>query len=141
MPTLVIIVIAIIIIAGVIGLALRAGARPSATLAWRTPGFLPPIPEHLQERILELTAEGRGLDAIRLLRQETGLGLREARTITAAIKAGRYTPTTPERPGDGDLAFRVQELKAAGHTDHAIELVRTETGMTRDQAETFVSLI
>ncbi|GAA0966938.1 hypothetical protein GCM10009555_009940 [Acrocarpospora macrocephala] len=136
-----VVIVVIVIIAGVIVLAVRAGGRPSATLAWRTPGFLPPVPEHIQGRIRELAAEGRKIDAIRLLRQETGLRLKEAKTITEAIAAGRFVPTPPDRPGAADLATRVLELKAAGNTEQAIHLVRGETGMSHEQAEAFVSLI
>jgi hypothetical protein len=138
---LVVFLIVIGIIAGVIVLAIRAGARPSTTLAWRTPGFLPPVPEHIQGRIRELTAEGRKIAAVRLLRQETGLRLKEAKTITDAIAAGRFVPTPPDRPGAADLATRVHELKAAGNIEQAIHLVRGETGMSHEQAEAFVSLI
>ncbi|GIH26744.1 hypothetical protein Aph01nite_50540 [Acrocarpospora phusangensis] len=141
-PTeIIILLILIAIIVGVIALARSAGARPDATLAWRTPGFLPPVPEHVQERIRELFAEGRKVEAIKVLRQETGLGLKEAKTTAEAIAAGRFIPTPPDRPGTNDLAARVLELKAAGRTEQAIYLVRGETGMTHEQAEAFVNAI
>lgn len=140
-PFEIIVLLAIVAaIGGVILLALRAGGRPTADLAWRTPGFLPPLSDHLQERVRELGV-GRKVEAIRLIRQETGLGLKEAKTVADAIFANRFVPTPPERPGTGDLASRVQQLKAAGRAEQAIYLVRGETGMSQEQAEAFVNLL
>ncbi|MEV0974283.1 ribosomal protein L7/L12 [Microtetraspora glauca] len=141
-PTFVIVLIVLVVavLVVVVVLAARAGARPSAQLAWRTPGMMPPISLDLQDRVRELCAEDKKIHAIKLVREETGLGLKEAKTVVDALEAGR--PVPGERAGGhGDLASRVRELKAAGRTEQAIFLVRGETGMGQDEAEIFVNAL
>ncbi|MFF3665594.1 ribosomal protein L7/L12 [Microtetraspora malaysiensis] len=125
----------------VIVLAARAGARPSARLAWRTPGLMPPIPRDLQERVRELCAEGKKIHAIKALRDGTGLSLKEAKDVVDALDAGRSVPTPQPDGQPGDLASRVRELKAAGRAEQAVFLVRGETGMSQTEAETFVDAL
>ncbi|WP_066370981.1 hypothetical protein [Herbidospora mongoliensis] len=144
-PTeLVILLIILGAIAGIIFLAVRAaGGRPRAQVAYWAPGVIPQIAEPVRERVRELGAENRLIEAIKVVRQETGLGLRDAKFVTESIIAGRYLPTSTERAlqTGPDLASRVRELKEAGRTEQAIFLVRGETGMNRQQAEAFVGLI
>ncbi|NAS20174.1 hypothetical protein GT755_00580 [Herbidospora sp. NEAU-GS84] len=132
------------VIAGIVLLAVRAsGGRPRAQVAYWAPGVIPQIAEPIRERVRELGAEGRVVEAIKLVRQETGLGLRDAKFVTESIIAGRYLPTSTERAlqTGPDLAGRVRELKEAGRTEQAVFLVRGETGMNQEQAEAFVDLI
>ncbi|TKK91247.1 hypothetical protein FDA94_00050 [Herbidospora galbida] len=141
---LLILLILLGIIAGIILLAVRAaGGRPRAQVAYWAPGVIPQIAEPIRDRVRDLGAEGRTLEAIKLVRQETGLGLRDAKFVTESIIAGRYLPTSTERAlqTGPDLADRVRELKEAGRTEQAVFLVRGETGMNQEQAEAFVGLI
>ncbi|WP_061290003.1 hypothetical protein [Herbidospora cretacea] len=144
-PTeLIILLIILGTIAGIILLAIRAaGGRPRAQVAYWAPGVIPQIAEPIRERVRELGAENRLIEAIKLVRQETGLGLRDAKFVTESIIAGRYLPTSTERAlqTGPDLATRVRELKEAGRTEQAIFLVRGETGMNQQQAEAFVGLL
>ncbi|GAB1818481.1 hypothetical protein [Herbidospora sp. RD11066] len=141
---LIILLIILGAIAGIILLAVRAaGGRPRAQVAYWAPGVIPQIAEPVRERVRELGAENRLVEAIKVVRQETGLGLRDAKFVTESIIAGRYLPTSTERAlqTGPDLATRVRELKEAGRTEQAIFLVRGETGMNQEQAEGFVGLI
>ncbi|WP_169946812.1 ribosomal protein L7/L12 [Microbispora sp. H11081] len=135
-------ILAVIVIAllGVVLAAVRAGARPGGPLAWRSPGLLPPVSADLQHRVRELYAEGKKIEAIKVIREQTGLGLKEAKDLAEAMASGRPLPVAPghARP---DLASRVRELKAAGHAEQAVFLVRGETGMGQAEAERFVEAI
>ncbi|WP_182900897.1 ribosomal protein L7/L12 [Microbispora sp. H10830] len=135
-------VLAVIVIAllGVGLAAVRAGARPAGPLAWRSPGLLPPVSADLQHRVRELYADNKKIEAIKLIREQTGLGLKEAKDLAEALVSGRPLPVAPghARP---DLASRVRELKAAGRGEQAVFLVRGETGMGQSEAERFVDAI
>ncbi len=141
---IVLVVLVVVVLAVVVALAARAGARPSTRLAWRTPGLVPPISHDLQDRVRELCSERKKIHAIKLVREETGLGLKEAKDVVDALEAGRPVPVdVPGEPSARrlDLASRVRQLKADGRTEQAIFLVRGETGMTQDEAETFVDAL
>ncbi|GIH71920.1 hypothetical protein Mth01_41730 [Sphaerimonospora thailandensis] len=128
----------------VIFAAVRAGARPGGQLAWRTPGLLPPIPAHVQHEVREMWAAGRKIEAIKLIRERTGLGLKEAKMIAETLGAGQAVPVHPAGSAHlaaPDLATRVRELKAAGRIEQAVFLVRGETGMGQTEAEAFVNTL
>ncbi len=125
----------------VIFAAVRAGARPGGQLAWRTPGLLPPVPAHVQQEVRELWAAGKKVAAIKLVRERTGLGLKEAKLLTETLGAGHAVPSDPAGGAVPDLATRVRDLKAAGRTEQAVFLVRGETGMGQSEAETFVNAL
>jgi large subunit ribosomal protein L7/L12 len=99
------------------------------------------VPAELQSRIRTLAAADQRIQAIKLLREATGLGLLDAKNAVDAIAAGRALPTpdapraTASRP---DLADRARSLANAGRQDEAVRLVATETGMSAPEAETFV---
>ncbi|MBO4274398.1 ribosomal protein L7/L12 [Microbispora triticiradicis] len=132
-------VLAVIVVAllGVVFAAARAGARPAGPLAWRSPGMVPPVSAALQQRVRELYAENKKVEAIKLIREETGLGLKEAKDLADGIGAGRPLPVATARHGY-DLAARAREMKAAGRVEQAVFLVRGETGMSQSEAERFV---
>lgn len=136
------VVLGLIVVAllGVVIAALRAGARPTGPLAWRSPGLLPPVSAELQQRVRELYAAGRPVEAIKLIREHTGLGLKEAKSLGDALSSGRPLPVAPGH-SRFDLASRVRELKAAGRTEQAVFLVRGETGMGQAEAERFVEAV
>ncbi|MBX6169767.1 MAG: ribosomal protein L7/L12 [Thermobispora bispora] len=135
-------VLAVIVIAllGVGFAAVRAGARPAAPLAWRSPGLLPPVSADLQQRVRDLYAENKKVEAVKLVREQTGLGLKEAKGLADALASGQPLPMPPD-PARPDLASRVRGLKAAGRSEQAVFLVRGETGMSQSEAERFVDAI
>ncbi|GAA4190578.1 ribosomal protein L7/L12 [Microbispora amethystogenes] len=120
--------------------AVRAGARPAGPLAWRSPGLAPPVSAALLQRVRELYAENKKIEAIKLIREETGLGLKEAKDLADGIGAGRPLPVATARHGY-DLAARARELKEAGRVEQAVFLVRGETGMSQSEAERFVDAL
>ncbi|MEU4538733.1 ribosomal protein L7/L12 [Streptosporangium sp. NPDC023825] len=134
------------------GRAVSGGRAPVAPLT-------PPTPQRLYETVTGLTRQGRKIQAIKELRQYTGLGLKESKAIVDAVAAGHdmwshplmggFRPARPMvPPGAGaaavtgpDLATRVRELKAAGRAEQAVYLVRGETGMGEHEAELFVDAL
>ncbi|MFC0553111.1 ribosomal protein L7/L12 [Planotetraspora thailandica] len=129
----------VVILLVVLVAAARTGARPDTSLGWRSPGLAPAISADLQKRVRELQAAGKKIEAIKIIRAETGIGLKEAKAVADSLAAGRPVPeATPSRL---DLASRVRELKAAGRTEQAIFLVRGETGMGQEEAEAFINAL
>ncbi|MFC4590254.1 ribosomal protein L7/L12 [Sphaerisporangium corydalis] len=136
-----------LIVAGVVaGVVLRGalkGASAPAVPAVSTP-------EALHQTVTWLVREGQKIQAIKEIRQFTGLDLRSSKEIVDGVALGRdlwshpamfrFRPLPQElAPADAtDLATRVRGLKAAGQTERAIFLVRGETGMDQHAAESFV---
>jgi hypothetical protein len=80
--------------------------------------------------------------AVKLVRERTGLDLKNAKELVDDIRLGRYVPPTTgtplvRRPGT-NLAERTRSLKAAGELHQATALVVSETGMTEAEAGLFV---
>ncbi|MEW9529498.1 50S ribosomal protein L7/L12 [Microbispora sp. NPDC049125] len=136
---LILAIVGLVVVLGIGMIAIRAGAR--GPIAWRSPGMLPPVSAELQHRVRELYQEGRVVEAVKEIREQTGLGLREAKALADTLAAGHALPTVATAPGQPDLATRVRELKAAGRTEQAVLLVRGETGMGQAEAETFVKVL
>ncbi|GAA4080776.1 ribosomal protein L7/L12 [Actinomadura miaoliensis] len=106
------------------------------------PDSVPPVvgvPAATRDRALELIGQGRVIQAIKEVRMDTGLGLKEAKDFVDALKDGRVPP----RPviGAATLSDRVREFKANADVEAAIALVRAETGMSRGEAERFVAAL
>ncbi|MBP2703871.1 50S ribosomal protein L7/L12 [Microbispora sp. RL4-1S] len=137
----VLIVVGVLLICLVGFIAVRAGARPSDPLSWRSPGWVPPISVDVQDRVRELYAANRKVEAIKLLRQETGIGLAQAKSLADAIGSGAPLPMPTGAVHQADLATRARELMAAGRTEQAVFLVRGETGMGQAEAEAFIGAL
>ena len=59
------------------------------------------LPEEIAPTILAAVASGRKIEAIKLLRGATGLGLREARTIVDQLEADFGVSDQPVTPAPG----------------------------------------
>ncbi|GAA2111236.1 ribosomal protein L7/L12 [Actinomadura alba] len=92
------------------------------------------VPAPTRERAEELVAKGRLIEAIKLVRQETGFGLREAKDYCEALRDGRLPPAGP-------LSERARALAEAGDRAGAVALVRGETGMAEREAEKFLDAL
>ncbi|MFF0311370.1 hypothetical protein ACFYSC_28395 [Streptosporangium sp. NPDC004379] len=140
----VLLAVAALFLIGVIRLATR-GSRGSAAPRPRLD------PAELHRQATGLITAGKTIQAVKLVREQTGLGLADAKRYTDDLAAGR--PPYPAFPHPGhttapghtaapqpaaDLAGRVRHLKATGHTEQAVLLVRGETGMNDADARRFV---
>ncbi|HEX2315734.1 MAG TPA: 50S ribosomal protein L7/L12 [Thermomonospora sp.] len=103
-----------------------AAARPAPALT----------PEAHQE-VWELARSGKMIHAVKRIRQETGLGLKEAKDYAEAIRDGGAPPAAP----GGLLSDRVRAFLHAGDRDAAVALVRAETGMGLAEAVRFVDAL
>ena len=86
----------------------------------------------LSDRIADLIRDGRKIEAIKAIREETGASLADAKAAVDRIAAGLSSPD-PEpasggAPGDDDLDGAVRALVAEGRVITAIKLVRERTG-------------
>lgn len=103
------------------------------------------------EQVRALTADNKLIQAVKLVRELTGVGLKEAKDTAEAIRDGRYAvPPAPlanpaaasaAAPGGPDLASRARALKAAGQWHVASALVTAETGMAKAEADRFVAAL
>jgi ribosomal protein L7/L12 len=90
----------------------------------RTISRLPP-------EVLAALQAGRQVEAIKLLRQSTGLGLTEAKQLIDAHARGEpiSVPAAAERPVLRTLPPNVAQALQAGNKIEAIRLLREQTGM------------
>lgn len=96
------------------------------------------LSEQATARVRALMSQGQKIQAIKLVREETRMGLKDAKDYVEAMAAGRIAPGLP---GGGPLSERVRSFKAAGDPASAVALVRAETGMTQSEAERFVDAL
>ena len=129
---LLVILVVIVVMVRVAGREKTPKDRPAPGRALSTP-----VPAELQSRIRTLAAADQRIQAIKLLREATGLGLLDAKNAVDAIAGGRALPT-PEAPPRADLAYRARSLVSAGRGDEAVRLVAAETGMSAPEADAFV---
>ena len=105
----------------------------------------PLVPE-----IRDLAREGRKIEAIKRLRERTGLGLREAKDAVDAIEAGRPVPPTDPHSAAKKLDLILEHLRIAppaaigdevrdrvrsGQIVEAIRLYRANTGVGLKEAK------
>lgn len=123
----------LLVLLAVLLLVVRTRTRPKKAEAPSGRASSTPVPAELQSRIRTLSAADQRIQAIKLLRQETGLSLLDAKNAVDAIAAGKVLPVAAP-----PLADRARSLLDAGREDEAVRLVATETGMTTPEATTFV---
>lgn len=146
---LIVLLVVVPVAGGVIAIALaRKGNRSSV------PSLGPATPPDLHRIVTRLTLQRQPVQAIKELRQHTGLDLLTAKTVVDAVALGHDMWSHPAmarfRPADSpalsrangpDLASRVRELVAAHRDEQAVYLVRGETGMGSQEAQAFVDSI
>ncbi|WP_210748623.1 ribosomal protein L7/L12 [Actinomadura latina] len=103
------------------------------------PVFARLVPPEVQAKARAMLAEGKVRPAVKMVRAETGLGLKAAKDYVDAVLEGRV-PTLPPA-GTGVLSDRVRAFKLAGDFESAVALVCAETGMRRDEAARFVEAL
>lgn len=94
------------------------------------------------QQVADLIAAGRKIEAIKLLREHTGIGLAEAKAAVERLEAG-LPPPAPAAPaaggapagGDTTLPADVQALVDQGKLLDAIKRLRQHTGMGLKEAK------
>ncbi|WFE38950.1 50S ribosomal protein L7/L12 [Micromonospora sp. WMMD998] len=93
-----------------------------------------------QAEVLRLARAGRTVEAVKLLRQQTGLPLLEAKQAVDALRAGGTLPAAPAGPADpdGEVRAAATRLVRAGKKIHAVKLVREHTSWSLAEAKRYV---
>ena len=97
-------------------------------------------------RVDQLARAGKKIEAIKLLREQTGLGLKDAKEAVEAIERGESVnlspaPTTSVHVVSGVDTARVTQLLMQGKKVDAIKLVREETGLGLKEATDVVDAL
>lgn len=104
----------------------------------RKPAEPRPVTPDLDTRLRELVADDKKIKAIKELREQTGMGLREAKEYVDALEATGEPPAPPRYEVSEATMARARELAAAGKVVHAVKAVREETGWDLKRAKDFV---
>ena len=114
-------------------IALVLFRRPRRTTPARPP--VPP-PADLADRLRALVAAGKKIQAIKELRQQTGMGLVDAKNQVESLPpAGPLPPAAPPEGLSPDAVARARELIAAGKHIHAVKAIREDTGWSLKDAK------
>lgn len=89
-----------------------------------------PLPPQVQAAV----SAGRLVEAIKLLREATGLGLKEAKDLIDAHAQGRALEAPASQAATG-LPPQVMQALLAGHKIEAIRLLREQTGLGLKEAK------
>lgn len=103
----------------------------------------------LPPEVLEALRRGNAIEAIKLLRKSTGLGLKEAKeTVEAQLRSGGGAAPRAEAAGlpfapssASDMPERVRAALERGHKVEAVRLLRAQTGLGLREAKDQVELM
>jgi ribosomal protein L7/L12 len=149
--TLIIIGIALLVLAGAALLMLRSswGNFPSSSRL--PPAALPPsvsaagaLDTDMQRELSALVAQGRKIEAIKRVREATGLGLKEAKDYVEALAAGApvaVPAAPPVHTSTADVEDELRALLARGQKIEAIKRVREATGLGLKEAKDYVEAL
>ncbi len=98
-----------------------------------------PLDQNTVDEARTLVRAGRKIEAIKLVRERTGMGLAEAKHIVDAVEQGHWIPVEPT-PGQS-LADRTREMLAQDRVADAVTMVSHETGMTEGESARFVDAL
>lgn len=114
-----------------------------------TPGVaattaLSPLDHHVRK----LAADGNKIEAIKAVREHTGLGLKEAKDYVEAIpnvvplaNFGHSAPVDPELMDEATMHAAVLQFVAKGQKIEAIKLLRANTGWDLKRAKDYVDAL
>ncbi|MDL4775658.1 MULTISPECIES: 50S ribosomal protein L7/L12 [Thermomonosporaceae] len=113
----------------------RAQPLEVDTLSFEAAG----VPAATRDRALRLIRQDRMIHAIKEVRTDTRLSLRDAKDYVEALRDG----LVPGQGGPGGemLSDRVHAFLREEDVESAIAIVRAETGLTRAEAERFVAAL
>ncbi|MFI0447205.1 ribosomal protein L7/L12 [Actinomadura sp. 6N118] len=102
------------------------------------------VPATTYAAVLRLLHDRKVIHAVKRVREDTGLGLKEAKDYVDGVRDGHIQapgPAGPAGPAGMPLSDRVRAFKAAEDFESAIAVVRAETGMTRAEATRFIDAL
>jgi ribosomal protein L7/L12 len=98
-------------------------------------------PGNAQEAVRALLNSGHKIEAIKRVREQTGLGLKEAKDLVDAMEQGAPVTLHAHKSSSefhGDLDREARKLAAAGHKLEAIKLVREQKNLGLKEAKDYV---
>lgn len=122
----------------VLGVVLAVGL---ALILFRRPREAPPpsavaLPGELTERLRALVAGGRKIQAIKELREHTGMSLVDAKTYVERLPpSGPVPPPAPPAELSAAALAQARELLAAGRPIQAVKVIRDDTGWSLKQSK------
>ena len=93
------------------------------------------------ERIRAAAAAGRKIEAIKLYRAASGVGLAEAKKAVEALAAGRPVGGAPMEAASNDDIDAIEAAVFAGEKIQAIRLYRDATGEGLKEAKDFIDAV
>ena len=100
-----------------------------------------PISNDDLERIRVEAAAGRKIEAIKLYREASGVGLAEAKQAVEALAAGRPIGRPPMESVSNDDIEQIEAALFAGQKINAIKLYRASTGEGLKEAHDFITAL
>lgn len=132
------------------GSDLRISSSGEASMFFgNAPGSSPAVPGLDAAEVERLTRAGQKINAIKLVREKTGWGLKESKDYVDALEAGSPTPPIPSRPskpvftdsvGGGIDWERIRQELAHGRKIEAIKLYRQYTNVGLKEAKDAVEM-
>ncbi len=148
MPTLTLILIAAAVLALIAAIVILK--RSWGSSLDRSPGAgyrdVADVPAASLDEVRVLVAQGNKIAAIKLVREQTGMGLKEAKDYVEALPLAGASALPPARDpraaglAEHDLA-EIRALAAQGNKIAAIKLVREQTGMGLKEAKDYVEAL
>ena len=93
------------------------------------------LPE-ARERVIELVGKGHYIPAIKLVREVSGAGLKEAKEYVDALRGESFAKAVPS-----DVQAKARALIAEGKWKEAVKLVRKDIGLDRRAAKDYVDAV
>ncbi len=126
---------------------------PPAPPGWQETGLAPDV----EAEVRGLIASNKKIQAVKVVREHTGFGLKDAKDLVDAIAAGRIAapsgypapsaygepsgypaPSGYPEPAASSLSDQVRAFEAAEDHASAVALVCAKTGMSPAEAESFI---
>jgi ribosomal protein L7/L12 len=100
-----------------------------------------PTPDSLEGAVRSLLAQGKKIAAIKLYREQTGVGLAEAKNAVESIERGDGLPDHAAAATAADPIQQILQLLAAGKKIEAIKIYRQQTNVGLKEAKDAVEAL
>ncbi len=144
MPTWGWFIVALVLIdAGVLAAWFYARKRPHKKVTATTEPKFVGLDHAARGEIYRLIGDKKQINAIKLLRERTGAGLKEAKAIVESVERGNSLPTPThfaemngiDTNAWDDIIPMLRSLKSEGRTIAAIRLLQAHSGLTLHDAK------
>ena len=99
------------------------------------------MPDGTGQELAELIRQGRKIEAIKLVREQTGCGLAEAKAAVEKLERGESLEASAPAESAGSLKEEIRTLVLSGRMIEAVKLYRERTGTGLKEAKDAVDAI